>query len=116
MLEVAGVAGVGHTTFFRICRALVWPAVDIFYKNQQRELMERAKENGVELSIDGQYDSPGHSAQLCCVTAIEHETNQVLTFQVVEKSETGKSTPNIHWKLYYEYFQEASQIGWSWRD
>uniref|UniRef100_A0A915E449 Uncharacterized protein n=1 Tax=Ditylenchus dipsaci TaxID=166011 RepID=A0A915E449_9BILA len=49
----------------------------------------RNVENPIHISLDGQYDSPGYSAELCCVAAIDNESKQVMRFEAVQKNETG---------------------------
>lgn len=39
--------------------------------------------------MDGQYDSPGYSAELCAVTALEGASKKIVDFAVVHKSETN---------------------------
>ena len=42
---------------------------------------------------DGRNDSPGHSSQYCTYTLMEHDSNSILSVQVVDKTEVqGKST------------------------
>ena len=46
---------------------------------------EKIKKYGrvLELAVDGQSDSPGHSATYNAVSAIDAETNKVINFRVV---------------------------------
>ena len=45
------------------------------------------------LAGDGRNDSPGHSSQYCTYTLMEHDSNSILSVQVVDKREVqGKST------------------------
>uniref|UniRef100_A0A915EI44 Uncharacterized protein n=1 Tax=Ditylenchus dipsaci TaxID=166011 RepID=A0A915EI44_9BILA len=43
--------------------------------------------NPIHISLDGQYGSPGYSAELCCVPAIDNESKQVMRFEAVQKNE-----------------------------
>uniref|UniRef100_A0A915DWL2 Uncharacterized protein n=1 Tax=Ditylenchus dipsaci TaxID=166011 RepID=A0A915DWL2_9BILA len=64
------------------------PVVTEEYCQQQKELLGRISEP-IDISLDGQYDSPGYSAELCAVTAVEDYTKQVLAFSVFHRSEVG---------------------------
>ena len=37
-------------------------------------------------------DSPGHSAQYCTYTAMDHSTKKIVSLQTVDKRETGRSS------------------------
>ena len=56
------------------------------------ELVNKALKDfeGVCLCRDGRNDSPGHSARYCVYTVMEHFTNVVVDFEVVDKRETGQ--------------------------
>ena len=48
-------------------------------------------QNGVfAVSVDTQYESPGHCANQACVTFVETETRLVLHVECIHKRETGK--------------------------
>uniref|UniRef100_A0A914DJX8 Uncharacterized protein n=2 Tax=Acrobeloides nanus TaxID=290746 RepID=A0A914DJX8_9BILA len=64
----------------------VWPTIEDAYYRQQSDIY-RNMPNPANIAIDGNYDSPGFSAELCAVAAIEESTHQVIDFSVVHKSE-----------------------------
>lgn len=63
----------------------------------------------VELGIDGQCDSPGHSATYCTVTAIDVKTEKVLDINVLDvkevKNSQGKFIQKITILLFCLYFK-----------
>lgn len=87
MFRAAGIASVSKATFDRIAKRFVFPSIeDMFYKMQSdlsREVGDR-----ISISVDGNYDSPGFTAEYCTVSAIEQETKQVVAFATIQKSET----------------------------
>ena len=44
---------------------------------------------------DGRNDSPGHSAQYCTYTVMEHGTDRILALQTVDKREVERKSPNM---------------------
>ena len=44
---------------------------------------------------DGRNDSPGHSARYCVYTLMEHATNVIVDFEVVDSRETGGNSVNM---------------------
>lgn len=85
----------GKRHMFRYAQKIVRPAIDIFYNNMRlpilREIMERHRP--VHLSMDGQFDSPGHNAY-CTVTAIESMSRKVIHMATVKKQEVNNRSPN----------------------
>lgn len=47
---------------------------------------------------DGRNDSPGHSARYCVYTLMEHATNVIVDFEVVDSRETGGNSVNMERK------------------
>ncbi|GMT30733.1 hypothetical protein PFISCL1PPCAC_22030, partial [Pristionchus fissidentatus] len=68
-------------------------AIDRVYESWQRDAREvalsAAKEEGLTVSIDGQYDCPGFNAPNCKVTVIDCETKLALSSSTVHKHEPG---------------------------
>uniref|UniRef100_A0A915D068 Transposase n=1 Tax=Ditylenchus dipsaci TaxID=166011 RepID=A0A915D068_9BILA len=91
--DSAGIAGLSVSTYQRLARSFVWPTVNKIYEEKEQKFIvqtiERSTLNPIHISLDGQYDSPGYSAELCCVAAIDNESKQVMRFEAVQKNETG---------------------------
>ena len=45
----------------------------------------------VELSIDGQCDTPGHNVTYCTVSSMDIHTNKIIDFNVVDVKEVRNS-------------------------
>lgn len=98
MFSSARMPSMGRWSFDMHSRNYVWPAIEEKYTHQQLALIQNLTEP-ISISLDGQYDSPGwifvlmvkfwlgFCAEMCAVTAIEQESNQVLEFAVAHKSE-----------------------------
>lgn len=85
--EAASIPLMKKRSFLLLSKAYVWPTVEDEYYRQKSDLI-RSVPNPANIAIDGNYDSPGFSAELCAVAAIEETTHQVIDFVVVHKSET----------------------------
>lgn len=62
-----GLPGLSPRRFFGIAREYVWPIVDEAYEREEDILFEEVQNRptedfGLDLCVDGQYDSPGYSA------------------------------------------------------
>ncbi|GMS91588.1 hypothetical protein PENTCL1PPCAC_13763, partial [Pristionchus entomophagus] len=72
---------------------VIMPAVDIVHQNHMKrveDIVRAASTNrGVNLAVDGRYDSPGFCATNCTVTFVDIETNYVLSVVNMEKNERG---------------------------
>uniref|UniRef100_A0A914CXI8 Transposase n=1 Tax=Acrobeloides nanus TaxID=290746 RepID=A0A914CXI8_9BILA len=66
----------------------VKPCISDMYHMQKSDIIQNDIELPLKLAIDGQFDSPGFSAEFCNVSALDIETKKVVTFQQVHKSET----------------------------
>uniref|UniRef100_A0A914EEN4 Transposase n=1 Tax=Acrobeloides nanus TaxID=290746 RepID=A0A914EEN4_9BILA len=64
------------------------PAISEMYEDQKERAIEAAPKP-LRIASDGQYDSRGYSAEMCCVLAMDEVTKRILTFAVVDKSEVG---------------------------
>uniref|UniRef100_A0A914DDQ8 Mutator-like transposase domain-containing protein n=1 Tax=Acrobeloides nanus TaxID=290746 RepID=A0A914DDQ8_9BILA len=80
--------------FLGLSKFYVWPTVEDAYHHQKSDLVGNIS-SPINLSVDGNFDSSGYSAELCAVAGIEEETHQVLDVAVVHKSEVGNISGNI---------------------
>ena len=71
--------------FYELRKQFVFPEIDAEWRKNQVQQIEEIKKCGrvLELAVDGQCDSPGHSAKYNAVSAIDAETNKVINFRVV---------------------------------
>ena len=63
----------------------LFPEIDAAWRKNQVQQIEEIKKCGrvLELAVDGQCDSPGHSTTYDTVPAIDAKTNKVINFSVV---------------------------------
>jgi hypothetical protein len=61
----------------------VFPEIDLYWDKHQKDLL-KSIDGPVELAIDGQCDSPGHSATYCTVTAMDLKSEKILNFDIVD--------------------------------
>ncbi|XP_068709173.1 uncharacterized protein [Montipora foliosa] len=89
LLELAG----SKCAFEKHCAA---PVIEEVW-GKINELVKKAFKHfqGVCLCGDGRNDSPGHSARYCVYTIMEHFTNVVVDFEVVDKRETGGNSTTM---------------------
>ena len=84
---------VSRATFDRIQRQHLMPVIMYTWSTMQDEMLKRVKESGrlLRLAGDGRCDSPGYSAKYCTYSLLDMDTDTVITFVVVQVSETGSS-------------------------
>uniref|UniRef100_A0A914ECZ7 Uncharacterized protein n=1 Tax=Acrobeloides nanus TaxID=290746 RepID=A0A914ECZ7_9BILA len=82
--KASGIAFVSKITFQRLSSNFVWPAVQDYYEKQKPELKEKN-----DLSMDGTYDSPGHSAFYCAETCLDINSKLVVDYSITKKDEVG---------------------------
>uniref|UniRef100_A0A914DEU7 Uncharacterized protein n=1 Tax=Acrobeloides nanus TaxID=290746 RepID=A0A914DEU7_9BILA len=87
LFKAAKMLAISEAHFLRLSKWYVWPTVEDAYAMKQAHIIESLPEL-IDIAIDGQYDSPGFSSELCAVSAIEGTTKQIVDFAVVHKSET----------------------------
>ena len=93
MFKLAKIAFFTERTYRRITKTYVWPTVKIHYDRDRKTILEEIRvlqPQGIKLLIDGQFDSPGFCAKMCCVTAIESSTGYIVAAFNLVKSMTGK--------------------------
>lgn len=72
------------------------PVIHIYWTRMKTSLMERFRGQPINITGDGQFDSPGFSARYCFYTIVEATSKLVLDFYVAEKTQveySGKMEP-----------------------
>lgn len=71
----------------------VFPEIRSEWKVHQRSVLKEviARDEPINISVDGQCDSPGHNATYCTVTSMDCESDKVLSFEVVNVKECKNS-------------------------
>jgi hypothetical protein len=77
------------SSFYDNKRLYVKPIIKCLYLEQQKEVLALVDHEPLKLALDGQFDGPGYSSELCRVTALDVDTKLVVTFAVSQKSEVG---------------------------
>ena len=67
----------------------------MFWKNHQQEIVNQAKNETLDLAIDGQCDSPGFNATYCTVSSMDIKTDKILDYQIVDVKEVNNSQGNV---------------------
>uniref|UniRef100_A0A915D506 Transposase n=1 Tax=Ditylenchus dipsaci TaxID=166011 RepID=A0A915D506_9BILA len=76
--------------FSRHSYCSVWPVIGARYQAQEDSLFQGvSRYSHLDIAVDGQYDSPGHCANLCSVACIDNKSKMVLTISTVQKDETA---------------------------
>ncbi|KAF8367505.1 hypothetical protein PRIPAC_85334 [Pristionchus pacificus] len=70
---------------------------DNLVSSQQSDKTVRTASRGVDVSVDGRYDSPGYSASNCTVSCIDLQTN--LLFMVVNMHKKEKGIDNVSGRM-----------------
>lgn len=84
------------SSFLRLSENYVWPTVEAQYKAQQSQIFTGLADP-VNVALDGQYDSPGYSAELCAVSALDTDLKQIIEFSVIQKNETDGVSGRMEW-------------------
>lgn len=81
------------TTFYRLRGQYVFPEINKAWSLHRKKLISEMKSapEKISLGVDGQCDSPGHSATYCTVTSMDTKTNKVLDVEVVNVKEVKSS-------------------------
>ncbi|XP_072170258.1 uncharacterized protein [Diadema setosum] len=83
-----------RTTFDRIQRLYIAPAVKKFYEHKQEELLA-TYDGPVVVSGDGRSDSPGHSSTFCTYSFCDEQTSRILHTNTVMMQEAAGKSPNM---------------------
>ncbi|KXJ05053.1 hypothetical protein AC249_AIPGENE28460 [Exaiptasia diaphana] len=94
MFRFMNIACVSRSSFYRHTTNYVTPTIVQCWKEEQRSLLQKMRNEGNDLILsgDGRCDSPGHSAKFGSYTVIEQKTNRVLDFQLVQSNEVKNSS------------------------
>ncbi|GMR57153.1 hypothetical protein PMAYCL1PPCAC_27348, partial [Pristionchus mayeri] len=93
---MSGISPISSTTFHRLKKHYVRPAVDELFWRTQGALIDSireriAKGEKIHLCGDGSFDSRGYSAAYCRYFILNAETGEVLHYIIMHKTDTGSS-------------------------
>lgn len=86
MFNAAQIPLMKKRNFLALSKYYLWPTIEKAYFMSNLDLLNELP-NRVNVSLDGQFDSPGFSADHCAVTAIEESTKKVVCFATIQKRE-----------------------------
>jgi hypothetical protein len=66
-----------RSTFYRMQRDYVNPTVWLAWTEMQSQLYDEVRDVELQVSGDGQFDSPGYSASYCFYTVVDSATDKV---------------------------------------
>ena len=89
-MKAFGLPSISERTFYRTAKQCVWPCVKDAYFAQIGNY-NRIMGRNVDISCDAQYDSPGFSAEIGCVSCLDDRTGYIIDFQSVTRQQTGRS-------------------------
>ncbi|GMS86302.1 hypothetical protein PENTCL1PPCAC_8477, partial [Pristionchus entomophagus] len=91
--DVMGLALPAQRTIHDLLVNLILPSVDHVYVNHMRDMRSTVRNvmdgRGLDISIDGRYDSPGYSATNCTVSTIDLKTNLIIMVVNMHKRMRG---------------------------
>lgn len=95
--KVCKIFFVSHTTFLRVQKLYVNPAVKAVWHNVQENELRKVKNKDVCLAGDGRTDSPGHCAQYCTYSFMDESTSKILhMWRLLMSGKWGVKAPT--WK------------------
>ena len=96
LCQALGLSLISESTFLRFQKHCAAPVVEEVWRDMNNVVKEVFKAyEGICLCGDGRNDSPGHSARYCVYTLMEHFTNAVIDFEVIDKRETGGNSTTM---------------------
>ncbi|XP_071819789.1 uncharacterized protein [Apostichopus japonicus] len=93
--KVSKVFFVSNTTFLRVQRLYVTPAVKATWQKVQKAEFCKLKDKGLCVAGDARTDSPGHCAQYCTYSFMDDDSSKILHLEVVDVREVGGKSPNM---------------------
>ncbi|XP_011664933.1 uncharacterized protein LOC100889187 isoform X2 [Strongylocentrotus purpuratus] len=99
------------TTFQQQQANYIIPAIESHWERVQKETREKHHASPVVVCGDARNDSPGHCAQYCTYTFMEHTTNDVLHVGFVDKRQTASKSPNMELKGFKDGLEAMTENG-----
>ena len=95
LTESMNLAFVSKSSYFKIKRVYLLPAVDEWWGWMSGQLMEEFRDQEVVCSGEGQCNSPGLSAKNLCYFIMEVTSKYILEVQIVDKRHVGLVSSNM---------------------
>ena len=91
LAKLLNLAMFSESSFYRLQKEYLFPGMHTNYLKQQDAVPEFLRGNNLQLSGDGQCDSPGYSAKYCTCSLMDSATDLILDYKLIQCSETGSS-------------------------
>ena len=96
LCQALGLSLISESTFLRFQKHCAVPVVEEVWRDMNNVVKQVFKAyEDICLCGDGRNDSPGHSARYCVYTLMEHFTNAIIDFEVIDKRETGGNSTTM---------------------
>jgi solute carrier family 8 (sodium/calcium exchanger) len=95
LAQVLNLAFPSKSTYFRIQRLYLLPAVDEWWGWMRGQLVDEFSGQDIVIGGDGQCDSPGFNAKNLCYFVVEVNYNYILHVEVVDKRHVGLVSTNM---------------------
>ena len=89
--SLLNVATISQATFYAIQRTYLWPVIQEAWITHQESLLAGLAQTPLKLAGDGRCDSPGHNAKYGTYTMLDTESDKIVAFEIVQKSEVNNS-------------------------
>ena len=93
--ESINLAFISKSSYFRMQKLYLLPAVNEWWEWMRGELMNEFRGQDIIVSGDGQCDSPGFSAKNLCYFIMEVSSKYILHVQIVDKRHVGLVSVNM---------------------
>ena len=91
-MDVINISFISHTTFNKIQKKYLFPAIHRVYTTNRQLIIDNAVEKGdIDLLGDGRCDSPGYNAKYGTYTVLDKNTGLILDFNVSHVRIAGNS-------------------------
>ena len=95
LAESINLAFISKSSYFRMQKLYLLPAVNEWWEWMRGELMNEFRGQDIIVSGDGQCDSPGFSAKNLCYFIMEVSSKYILHVQIVDKRHVGLVSVNM---------------------
>ena len=95
MAEFLGLSFLSESTFYRMQRLYLFPAVEEWWGWMREELIQEFVNEKVVVGGDGQCDSPGFTAKNLCYFLMELTSGYILEVEVRDKRHVGLASTNM---------------------
>ena len=114
MAKLLNLAMFSESTFYRLQKEYLFPAIHTNYVMQQDAVLEFLRDNDLKLSGDGRCDSSGYNAKYCTYSLMDSATDLILDHKLIQSLEIGSSVSmekeGLRRSLNYLFEQGVSTI------